>query len=396
MGIGMRENTVAEGGTCCRIALVISEGWWLSLHWIGLAEAARDAGYEVTVVTCAGKHGERIRARGFNLIDIDFHRGRLSPWANLRTLCRLRAVYRQLRPHLVHHFSMQPIMLGAVAAALSGRPAVVNMIAGMGYLMDSGSVRARLLRCLLLPALSLALRRSHTIVQNPDDAAFVKSCGVQSERVSVIRGTSVSLRHLSAHPEPEGPVRVTMVSRLLWSKGVCEFIDAAAAIVHAMRESVVFTLVGAPDEKNPDSVPPERLSAWASTGVVEWWGYRRDIADVWARSHIAVLPSYYGEGLPTVLLEAMACGRPIVTTNMPGCREAVNHGVNGLLVPPCDARALAAAIRELANNPVSRATMGAAGRRLVETEFDGATRSCEEVLQMYKRALTGHVCGAPV
>ena len=390
------ENTIAEGGTGCRLAFVISEDWWLSLHWIGLAEAARDAGYEVTVVTRAGKHGEHIRARGFNLVDIDFHRGRLSPWANLRTLCRLRAIYRQLRPHLVHHFAMQPIMLGAVAAALSGRPAVVNMIAGMGYLMVSGSFRARLLRGLLLPALSLALRRSHTIVQNPDDAAFVKSCGVRSERVSVIRGTSISLRCFSAHPEPEGPVRVTMVSRLLWSKGVCEFINAAAAVAHAMRESVVFTLVGAPDEKNPDSVPPERLSAWASTGVVEWWGYRRDIADVWARSHIAVLPSYYREGLPTVLIEAMACGRPIVTTDMPGCREAVDHGVNGLLVPPRDARALAAAITELANNPVCRATMGAAGRRLVEMEFDSTMRSCEETLQVYKRALTGHVCDALV
>lgn len=181
---GLRENTIAEEGTGCRLAFVITEGWWLSLHWIGLAEAARDAGYEVTVVTCAGKHGERIRARGLNLIDIDFHRGRLSPWANLRVLCRLGAVYRQLRPHLVHHFAMQPIVLGAAAAALSGRPAVVNTIAGMGHLMVSGSVRARFLRCLLLPALGWALRHSHTIVQNPDDAAFVKSRGARASTSS--------------------------------------------------------------------------------------------------------------------------------------------------------------------------------------------------------------------
>lgn len=384
----MRENTIAEEGTGCRLAFVITEGWWLSLHWIGLAEAARDAGYEVTVVTCAGKHGERIRARGLNLIDIDFHRGRLSPWANLRVLCRLGAVYRQLRPHLVHHFAMQPIVLGAAAAALSGRPAVVNTIAGMGHLMVSGSVRARFLRCLLLPALGWALRHSHTIVQNPDDAAFVKSRGARSERVSVIRGAGVDLRRFSACPEPEGPVRVAMVSRLLWSKGVREFIDAAGA-VRAMRENVVFTLVGAPDEKNPDSVPPERLSAWASAGVVEWWGYRRDIADVWARSHIAVLPSYYREGLPTALLEAMACGRPIVTTDMPGCRETVRQDVNGLLVPPRDAAALITAIVALIDDPKRRAAMGAASRRLVEAEFN-ATRICEETLRTYRHALADY------
>ena len=153
-----------------------------------------------------------------------------------------------------------------------------------------------------------------------------------------------------------------------------------------MREDVVFTLVGAPDERNPAAVPPERLSAWDADGIVEWWGYREDVAEVWARSHIAVLPSYYREGLPTTLLEAMACGRPVVTTDTPGCREAVSHSKNGLLVPPRDARALADAIMALVDDPVRRVAMGAAGRRLVETEFADA-RIHEETLRVYERAL---------
>ena len=378
----------AAGGRAAgkrRLAFVITEDWWLWQHWIGLAKAAREAGYDVTIVTRVDAHGERIRECGFPLLDVDFARGRLSLWANLRTLFLLKTVYRRIRPHLVHHFAMQPIILGSAAAALSGRPAVVNTIAGLGHVMASRGVRARSLRCVLLPVLGRALRRSHTIVQNPDDAALCGSLGDPPGRVAVIRGAGVHLRRFTVRPEPEGLVRVAMVSRLLWSKGVGEFARAASA-VRAMREDVVFTLVGAPDEKNPAAVPPERLSAWDADGIVEWWGYREDVAEVWARSHIAVLPSYYREGLPTTLLEAMACGRPVVTTDTPGCREAVSHRKNGLLVPPRDARALADAIMALVDDPVRRVAMGAAGRRLVETEFADA-RIHEETLRVYERAL---------
>ena len=301
----------------------------------------------------------------------------------MRDLC---AVYRRWDPHIVHHVAIQPIVLGSVAAARTRVPATVNALTGLGTALISRSAKARLVRPLLRSALSRALRRSrsHTIVQNPGNSRFVESLGVCPRRISLVRGAGVDIRRFRPRPEPEGSVRVTMVSRLLWDKGVREFVDAAT-LARSVRDDIAFTLVGAPDEKNPTSVSLSQVRSWVEAGLVEWWGYREDVADVLARSHIAVLPSY-GEGMPKTLLEAAACGRPIVATDVSGCRDVVRHGVNGLLVPPRDARALADAILSLAGEPNHRATMGAEGRRRAETEF-AAERINQETLQVYARAL---------
>ena len=370
-----------------RLMLVVTEDWYLWSHRIGLAVAARDAGYDVTVVTRVGEHGERIRALGLNLVNVNFARGLLSPQANLSTVRKLCAVYRRCEPHLVHHVAIKPIVLGSAAAAWAQVPMAVNALTGLGTALISGNVKARVARPALRSVLGWAMRRSrsHTMVQNPENAKFVESLGVRPERISLVRGAGVDVRRFQPRPELGGPVRVTMVSRLLWDKGVREFVDAAM-LVRKVRGDVVFTLVGTPDEENPASVPSDQVRIWAAAGLVEWWGYREDIADVLARSHVAVLPTYYGEGVPKTLLEAAACGRPIVATDVPGCREVVRHGGNGLLVPARDARALADAIMVLAGDPARRAAMGAEGRRLAETEF-AAERINQETLQVYERAL---------
>ena len=370
-----------------RLMFVITEDWYFWVHWIGLAEAARDAGYEVTVVTTVREHGERIQALGLDLVHVDFARGRLSPRANLRTVLALRGIYRRLEPHLVHHIAIQPIVLGSVAVAQVRGLAVVNALMGLGAGLTSGHIKARLVRPMLRPALAWAMRRprSRTVVQNAENAKFVESLGVRRERISLVQGVGVDVWTFRPRPAPAGPIRVAMVSRLLWDKGVREFIRAAA-LVREAREDVVFTLVGAPDEGNPTSVPREQLRSWAADGLVEWWGYREDVADVLAGSHIAVLPTYYGEGVPTTLLEAAACGRPVVATDVPGCRTAVRHGINGLLVPARDARALADAVTALADDPARRAAMGAEGRRRAETEF-ASERIHAETLLVYERAL---------
>ena len=390
-----------------RLMLVVTEDWYLWSHRIGLAVAARDAGYDVTVVTRVDAHGERIRALGLHLVDLDFGRGRLSPVANRATLRALCAVYRRCRPDLVHHVAIKPIVLGTTAAARAGVPMTVNALTGLGTglipvgdgvrALDGGrgsvgaglrpvGVRARLLGVVLRATLGVALRRprSHTIVQNPENARFVESLGVRPERISLVRGAGVDIGRFRPRPEPDGPVRVTMVSRLLRDKGVLELVEAAR-LVREMRGDVVFTLVGTPDEENPSSVSRRQVRSWVEAGLVQWWGYREDVADVLARSHIAVLPSY-GEGMPKTLLEATACGRPIVATDVPGCREVVRHGVNGLLVPVRDARALADAIMALADDPAQRAAMGAEGRRRAEEEF-AAARIHQETLRVYERAL---------
>ena len=370
-----------------RLMLVATEDWYLWSHRIGLAVAARDAGYEVTIATRVGEYGERIRALGFNLVHVDLARGLLSPTANLRAVRELCAVYRRWEPHVVHHVAIKPIVLGSAAAAIARVPAVVNALAGLGTAFLSENMKMRMVWSALRPVIGWALRRpgTCTIVQNPENAQFVESLGVDSERIVLVRGAGVDVRIFRPCQEPEGPVRVTMVSRLLWDKGVREFVDAAM-LARRARDDIVFTLVGTPDDGNPTSVSSQQVQSWVSAGIVEWWGYREDIADVLACSHIAVLPTNYGEGIPKTLLEAAACGRPIVATDVPGCREVVRHDGNGLLVPVRDARALADAIRALASDPARRAAMGAEGRRRAETEF-ASERINEETLRVYERAL---------
>ena len=369
-----------------RLMLVVTEDWYLWSHRIGLAVAARDAGYDVTIATRVGEYGERIRDLGLDLVNVEFARGLLSPQANLRTVRDLCAVYRRWEPHIVHHVAIQPIVLGSMAAARTRVPVVVNALAGLGTALISRNLKTRLVRPFLRSALGWALRRSRsrTIVQNPDNARFVESLGVRPKRISLVPGAGVDIRRFQPRPEPEGPVRVAMVSRLLWDKGVREFVDAAT-LVRKARDDIVFTLVGTPDDGNPTSVSSQQVRSWVDAGLVEWWGYCEDIAEILACSHIAVLPSY-GEGMPKTLLEAAACGRPIVATDVSGCRDVVHHGGNGLLVPVRDARALADAILALAGDPARRAAMGAEGRRRAETEF-AAERINEETLRVYERAL---------
>ena len=370
-----------------RLMLVATEDWYLWSHRIGLAVAARDAGYEVAIATRVGEYGERIRALGFNLVEVDFARGLLSPTANLRTVRDLCAAYRRWEPSLVHHVAIQPIVLGSAAAARARVPATVNALTGLGTALTSRSMKARVAKPVLRSALGWAMRRSgsRAMVQNPENAQFVESLGVRPNRIALVRGAGVDVQRFRPQPEPGGPIRVTMISRLLWGKGVREFVDAAT-LVRKARSDVVFTLLGAPDDGNPTSVSSQQVRSWAAGGVIEWWGYREDVADVLACSHIAVLPTYYGEGIPKTLLEAAACSRPIVATDVPGCREVVRHGDNGLLVPVRDAHALADAILALADDPDRRAAMGTESRRRAETEFS-AERIHQETLEVYERAL---------
>ena len=369
-----------------RLMLVVTEDWYLWSHRIGLAVTARDAGYDVTVVTRASEYGDGIRALGLNLVDVDFARGMLSPRSNLHTVRKLCTVYRRVEPHLVHHVAIKPIVLGSAAAARVRVPVVVNALTGLGSVLRPASVKLRTIRPALSLALGWALRRprSCTIAQNPEDARFVESLGVRPQSISLVRGAGVDVSQFRPQPEPEEPIRVTMVSRLLRDKGVREFVDAAK-LVRQSRRDVTFTLVGAPDPENATSVASQEVRSWSAEGLVEWWGHRDDVADVLARSHIAVLPSY-GEGMPKTLLEAAACGRPIVATDVSGCRDVVRHGVNGLLVPPRDSHALADAILSLTDDPARRAAMGAEGRRRAETEF-AAEHINRETLRVYERAL---------
>ena len=295
-------------------------------------------------------------------------------------------VFRAERPDIVHTVAMKPVLYGAAAARLAGVPAVVGALTGLGYVFSSSDIKARLLRPLVRRALRWALggARNTCIVQNPDDAALVAGLGIERHRIVIVLGSGVDTARFVPSPEPEGPLRATMVSRLLWDKGVSEFVEAAR-VARAQRPDLRFTLIGVPDEGNPAAVPLAQLEGWRDEGLVDWQGHRDDIPAVWRESHIAVLPSYR-EGLPKALLEAASCGRPLVAADAPGSREIARDGESGLLVPPRDPAALAAAILHLAGDPALRARLGAAGRSLVERHFS-EDRIAAETLALWRRLL---------
>ena len=365
------------------LLFLVTEDWTFWLHRLSTARAAREAGWDVAIAARVAAHGDRIRSEGFRLIRIGMRRRSLAPWRELAAIFELIRLYRRERPDLVHHVAMKPVIYGSLAAWIAGVPAVVNALTGMGYIFTSRELKARLLRPMIRLAFHWLLDRpnSRLIVQNSDDAAALAGAMVAKERVALIRGSGVDTEAFTPSDEPEGMPVAVMVSRMLRDKGVMELV-AAARLLQRRAVPLRVVLVGWSDPENPTAISERDLKAWDAAGVIAWWGERSDIAEIWANSHIAVLPSYR-EGLPGSLLEAAACGRPMVATDVPGCREIVQDGVTGLLVPPRDAESLAAALERLAGEKALRRRMGAAARDLVERALSDQVVA-EQTLALYR------------
>lgn len=353
-----------------KLLFLVTEDWYFCSHRLPLARAAQAAGYEVVVATRVGRHGAAIAAEGFKLIPIGLRRSSHNPFREVQAITEILAIYRRERPDIVHHVALKPVLYGTLAARMARVPAVVNALAGMGFVFSSATLKARLLRPLVVGALRwlLGARNSLLILQNPDDCKMLVDSGVvEVRRMRLIRGSGVDLGSFLPTHETGGTPLVMLPSRMLWDKGVMEFV-AAARLLRERGAMARFILVGDSDSENSAAIPDSQLEVWHQSGVIEWWGRCENMPEVLAQAHIVCLPSYR-EGLPKVLLEAAACGRPLVATDVPGCREIVIDGSNGLLVPPRDAGALAAAIGRLLDAPELRAKMGKRGRVLVETGF---------------------------
>lgn len=344
-----------------RLVFLVTEDWYFVSHRLALARAAKEAGFEVTVITRCNAECAAIEAAGLRVVPFEMARRGLNPLGLLREVLGVARLYRKLKPDIVHHVALRPVVVGGLAVRLAGVRSVVSAIAGLGFAFTGG--RGGWLQQAMRALLRLALARGVVIVQNPDDAAAVQGLGVAPERIRLIPGAGVEER-FAPRPEPEGRPVVMLASRLLWDKGVGEFVDAARRLKGRAR----FVLVGAPDPGNPASVAEGDLHAWVQDGIVEWWGRRDDMAASLNEAHIVCLPSYR-EGLPKVLLEAMACGRACITTDAPGCRDCVRDGDNGLLVPVKDAAALVAAIEQLLDDQNLRRRMGERGRERAVAEF---------------------------
>jgi glycosyltransferase involved in cell wall biosynthesis len=371
-----------------KLLYLVTEDSYFCSHRLPLARAAQAAGFEVVVATRVKEQGAQIEAEGFRLVPIHLSRGGTNPLRELESMWELLRVYRDERPDLVHHVAVKPVLYGSLVARLAGIGGTVNAVAGMGYLFSSRRVRARLLRPFIVRGYRAALnaRRSRLILQNPDDAALLRGLGVidDATRLTIIRGSGVEMDAYPARPEPAGTPLVVLPARMLWSKGVVEFVEAARSL-RARGVAARFALVGAGDPENPEAIPDAQLRAWKAEGAVEWWGFREDMPDVLASANVVCLPSHR-EGLPKVLIEAACCARALVATDVPGCREVVRHEDNGLLVPLRDAAGLAAAVERLVADPVLRARMGARGRERVQAEFR-IEKVIEATLGLYRELL---------
>ena len=354
-----------------RLLFVVNVDWFFLSHRLPVARQALREGYEVHVATGLTDRRAELEAEGLVVHPLAMARGRagwLASWADWWALFRL---FRRLRPDLVHLVTIKPVLLGGLAARLAAVPAVVAAISGFGFVFTAQGWWADGRRWAVAALYRLALggKRLRVICQNTDDMEQVTQMArLGPGQTMMICGSGVDLVRFVLAPLPEGPPVVMLAARLLADKGVREFVQAARQLRH-QGVSARFCLVGAVDPDNPASLAASELQAWAHEGVVELWGHRADMPAVLAAAQVVVLPSYR-EGLPKVLLEAAACGRAVVTTDVPGCRDAIKPGISGLLVPPRDAAALAQAIRQLLQDPQGCQRMGQAGRALAERCFD--------------------------
>lgn len=373
------------GGRSVKLLFFVTEDWYFVSHRLPLALAAKDSGYEVSIVTRVRGHGDVIRGAGLRLIPFENARNGTNLISELWTVIRLIALYRRERPDIVHHVAVKPVLYGSVAARLAGIQHCINALAGLGWLFSSGTGLAYRLQPLVRWALSRLLRTGIALVQNPDDAAFLRSLGVASSQIRRIAGSGVDLDQFMPCPEITGVPVVVLPARLLWDKGVGEFV-AAARLLKAKGVRARFLLAGNPDAANPSSVSEERIAEWVKEGVVEHLGWVKDMPALFSKSHIVCLPSFYGEGIPKSLIEAAAAGRPIVTCDTPGCREIVRHRDNGLLVPPRSIEPLMQALAELINDSWLRRQMGERGRIRAEREF-GLQAVVDQTLAIYAEQL---------
>ena len=343
-------------------------GFWG--HALSLARDLHDQGCQIYVFANVEKEGEKYAKEGFHLIRWRARRASINPVLESGALWQLVRVCRELRPDLIHALSLKQAIYGGIAGRLLGIPTLGGII-GLGYVFSASSFQARALRRLLLVLLKLSQsgKANFLTVENSEDLELlVAAKAIPADRVVLIRGAGVNTERYAPRPEPEGAPIVALASRLLWYKGVGDFCSAAE-ILRKEGVEARFVLIGDNDPQNPSSIPTEQLWNWHHSGIVEFWGHHDDMPETLAQTHIVCLPTFYREGIPKVLLEAAAAGRPIVTTNVPGCRDIVHHNENGLLVPVRNTAALATELKRLIIDKQLRLAFGKRGRERAVSEF---------------------------
>src|SRR5215471_18062993 len=354
-----------------RLLFLVTEDWYFLAHRLHLARAARDTGYEVVIATRVGSLGAEIGAEGFRLEPLSWKRGTINPLRLLLDLVTIIRLYRRVRPDIVHHVSLKPIVLGTAAARLVPNIAVLNALTGRGYIFTARSFRARALAPIVSLLLGMLLRGRNmvSLLENEDDRRFlVDTVGVRAEQTAVNQGSGVDIRRFRALPMPTSePVTIGCAARMVGIKGIADLV-AASRILRARNVTHRLVLAGATDRENPDAISERTLRDWACDGVV-CLGQIPDVRELWRQCHIAALASLGGEGVPLSLVEAAACGRPLVATDVPGSRDIAQAQINALLAPPRSPQLLADALERLVRNQALREKFAAESRRIAESMF---------------------------
>jgi glycosyltransferase involved in cell wall biosynthesis len=377
-----------------RLLYVVNEDWAFLLNRLPMARAAQKAGFEVHVATCVNDGARAIEAEGFALHPIPLRRGGISPLSAIPAILALRQIAGRIKPDIAHHSGLQCCVYGSIAAFGKKYP-YISAMTGMGYVYTSVTLRSRLLKAILkwlLPSLLDRPNGGVVLVQNPDDRAALVDLGIGEKRIALIPGSGVDTDALQPLPEPEGPITYGFAGRLLTDKGIRALV-AAHDIVRRQGLKTNLIIAGNPDPANPASVSLQEVNEWAQRPGITWLGHINDISSLWRQCHFAVLPSHR-EGLPGSLMEAAACGRAMIATDAPGCREIVMDDQTGLLVPIEDPEALARTIVKLATSPELRARYGNAARELVVSKLSARIIG-EQIVRLYSDLTAAQSGGTP-
>lgn len=352
-----------------RIAFTANTDWYLSNYRLSLAKLLREIGSDVYLISPKGAYSKTLQEQGFHWMEWQLNRRSVFPIWEISSMVKLYNLYRRIKPDIVHHFTIKPVLYGTFISNLIGSRYIFNSITGLGYFFLRDTVWIKLIRNLILRSYSFVFQKPNVFVifENQDDRFFfLKQNLANSDNTFIIEGVGVDIHQFTPCTEPEGTPIVLYAGRFLWEKGLGELVEAA----RLLREQFDFrlVLVGKPDVGNPGSVSTKLLKEWVQKGIAEWWGWQDNMVEVYKKCHIVVLPSYR-EGIPTTLIEALAVEKPVITTDVPGCREVVTPGVNGLLIPPRDIKALRDALALLLNNRDLRIRMGKAGRKIAINKF---------------------------
>lgn len=371
-----------------KIIFLITEDRFLWSHRLPIARAALNCGFEVIIVTRVLGDAQKILDEGFRLIPLPLKRGSYNPLRDLGVIWQLRKIYKAEKPDIVHQVTLKPVLYGSSAALGLKDIQIINALTGLGYLAASNSPKARFLKPIIWNLFKFLFSQpsQHLLLQNDEDLQLLSTAvKCSSHRIVIIRGSGVDVNLFHPSPEPSGIPIALFASRMLWIKGICEFVEAAR-LLRDRGIKARFVLVGDADFGSPSSVPRQQLLEWQETGVVEWWGHKEDMPDVFKQANLVCLPSHGGEGVPKTLLEAAASGRAIVATDVPGCRDVVHNSVNGLLVEPKNVAELASAMEKLLKDPERRREMGERGREIAVREFSQEL-VVSETLKLYFRLL---------